>query len=106
MSTWMPALLASWSLTNLLGNANSWIQVTGGLLLVLMGTAGIIWAGARIWQRLVTPTKGSGAPVSLPKTLALLFVSGALAAGGWQLMSTVSSGGEQTIMDIGSASSL
>lgn len=92
---------AAWDLTSFLENAKSQFQLWGGLLLMLLGVAGLIWSGVVSVKKLWAPPQTAGQQQSWG-TIALLFLlGGALATGGWSFMSTVGSGGQQTIEDLG-----
>ncbi|MFE4834438.1 hypothetical protein ACFRAU_07130 [Arthrobacter sp. NPDC056691] len=91
---------AAWDIASFLENAKTQIQLWGGLLLMLLGAVGLVWGGVLLIRKLMAnpqsgPQQGWG-------TIALLIlVGGALGTGGWQLMSTIGSGGQQTIEDLG-----
>ena len=99
-------ILAARDLLGFLGGTKSYAAVIGGGLLTLLGVVGVIWAGIQIMRRLMTLHKGDGPPINLGLQIVLLFVGGALATGGLALMLTVSSGGEQTIKELGGGAAL
>jgi hypothetical protein len=92
---------AAWDLTSFLDNAKSQIQTWGGALLMLLGAVGLVWGGVLLIRKLIANPQTSGQQSSWGTIALLILVGGALATGGWQLVSTVGSGGQQTIEDLG-----
>lgn len=96
---------AAWDLRAFLTNAKSYITDAGGLLLMLIGTAALIWGGIRLVQKLMAGQQG-GAQISWATIILLILVGGALMTGGISLMTTVGGGGETTIRDLGGGAAL
>lgn len=93
-----PLITANWDLRTFLSNATEYISQAGGLLLALLGAAGIVWGGVLLIKKLMS---GQQDQTSWAKIIMLVLIGGALFAGGWTLMSTIASGGQTTILDIG-----
>ncbi len=91
---------AAWDLTSFLLNAKSQIQLWGGLLLMLLGAVGLVWGGVLLIKKLMANPQ-SGQQQGWGTIALLILVGGALGTGGWSLISTVGSGGQQTITDLG-----
>ncbi|NEA20720.1 hypothetical protein [Streptomyces halstedii] len=92
---------AAWDLTSFLQNAKSQIQLWGGLLLMLLGAAGLVWGGVLLLKKLMANPQSAGNQQGWGTVALLILVGGALATGGWSLISTIGSGGQQTITDLG-----
>lgn len=91
--------LADWDIKSFLEGATQYIKDAGGLLLILMGVVAVIWGGIKLVKKLMG---GQGAQQESWLMIgALIIVGGALATGGWTLMSNISSGGQTTIEDLG-----
>ncbi|MEV7953031.1 hypothetical protein [Streptomyces sp. NPDC088141] len=91
---------AAWDLTSFLTNAKGQIQLWGGLLLMLIGAAGLVWGGVLLIKKLMGGQQ-HGQGHGWGQIALLILVGGALGTGGWSLISTVGSGGQQTITDLG-----
>lgn len=91
---------AAWDLLSFLGNAKTWVQTAGGALLALLGAVALVWGGVLLVKKLManpqTSQQTSWVTIGL-----LIIVGGALLTGGWTLIATVGSGGQQTIEDLG-----
>lgn len=96
---------AAWDLKTFLTNAKTYITDAGGLLLMLVGTAALIWGGVRLVQKLMAGQQG-GAQISWATILLLILAGGALMTGGISLMTTIGGGGETTIRDLGGGAAL
>ncbi|MET9656333.1 hypothetical protein [Streptomyces sp. NPDC006510] len=92
---------AAWDLTNFLLNAKSQIQQWGGLLLMAFGAAGLVWGGVLGIKKLMANPQSANQQSSWGTIALLILVGGALGTGGWSLVSTIGSGGQQTITDLG-----
>lgn len=92
---------AAWDLTSFLTNAKSQIQLWGGLLLMLLGAVGLVWGGVLLIKKLMANPQSAGQQQGWGTIALLILVGGALGTGGWALISTVGSGGQQTITDLG-----
>ncbi|MFD7668109.1 hypothetical protein [Streptomyces sp. NPDC059788] len=92
---------AAWDLTSFLQNAKSQIQLWGGLLLMLIGAASLVWGGVLLLKKLMANQQTAGQQQSWGTIALLILVGGGLATGGWTLISTIGSGGQQTITDLG-----
>lgn len=96
---------AAWDLMSFLQNAKSYIQSAGGALLMLLGAVGLVWGGVLLIKKLM------GNPQTSQQTgwgtiVLLILVGGALGTGGWNLISTVGSGGQTTIMELGGGTAI
>lgn len=92
---------AAWDLTSFLQNAKSQIQTWGGGLLMLLGAVGLVWGGVLLIKKLMANPQSAGQQQGWGTIALLILVGGALGTGGWALISTVGSGGQQTITDLG-----
>ncbi|WP_434598443.1 hypothetical protein [Streptomyces sp. A5-4] len=92
---------AAWDLTSFLQNAKSQIQLWGGLLLMLLGAVGLVWGGVLLIKKLMANPQSAGNQQGWATIALLILVGGALGTGGWSLISTIGSGGQQTITDLG-----
>ncbi|MFE7117083.1 hypothetical protein ACFU99_16890 [Streptomyces sp. NPDC057654] len=92
---------AAWDLTSFLKNAKSQIQLWGGLLLMLVGVAAMVWGGVLLLRKLMANPQSAGHQQGWGTIALLILVGGALSGGGWSLISTVGSGGQKTITDLG-----
>ncbi|MGW0577106.1 hypothetical protein ACWD25_14280 [Streptomyces sp. NPDC002920] len=92
---------AAWDLTSFLQNAKSQVQLWGGLVLMLFGAVGMVWGGVLLIKKLMANPQSAGQQQSWLMIALLILVGGALGTGGWSLISTVGSGGQQTITDLG-----
>lgn len=91
---------AAWDVKSFLENAKTYIQTVGGLLLMTLGAAGLIWGGVRLIQKLMGGQQ-HGQGDGWGRIVALILIGGALGTGGWTLISAVGSGGQTTIEDLG-----
>jgi uncharacterized SAM-binding protein YcdF (DUF218 family) len=94
---------AAWDLTSFLQNAKSQVQLWGGLLLMLLGAVGLIWGGVVLIRKLMANPQSANQLPGWGTIALLILVGGALGTGGWSLISTIGSGGQQTITDLGGA---
>ncbi|MFF3697296.1 hypothetical protein [Streptomyces sp. NPDC002221] len=92
---------AAWDLTSFLQNTKTQIQLWGGLLLMLIGAAGLVWGGVLLIRKLMANPQSGGQQQSWGTIALLILVGGALGSGGWSLISTIGSGGQKTITDLG-----
>ncbi|MGW2984303.1 hypothetical protein [Streptomyces goshikiensis] len=92
---------AAWDLTSFLQNSKSQIQLWGGLLLMVLGTVGLVWGGLLLVKKLMASPQSAGNQQGWGTIALLILVGGALGTGGWSLISTIGSGGQQTITDLG-----
>ncbi|QXV62912.1 hypothetical protein [Amycolatopsis sp. TNS106] len=92
---------AAWDLTSFLENAKSQVQTWGGLGLMLLGVVGLVWGGVLLIRKLMANPQTSGHQTSWVTIALLIVVGGAIAGGGWELISTVGSGGQKTIEELG-----
>lgn len=92
---------AAWDLSSFLENARAQVQVWGGLVLMLMGAAALVWGGVLLLKKLWANPQTASQQAGWGTIAALIIVAGALGTGGWQFIETVGSGGQQTIEDLG-----
>lgn len=92
---------AAWDVGTFLSNATKVIQRWGGLLIMLIGTAMLIWAAVKVGQKLMAGPQSQGQQTGWGGILLLVIVGGGLAGGGWSLMNTLGSGGKKSILDLG-----
>jgi hypothetical protein len=92
---------AAWDLTTLLQNAKAQTQLWGGLVLMLLGAAGLVWGGVQLIRKLMASQQGASQLPGWGRVALLIMIGGAISTGGWQLVSTVGSGGQKTIEDLG-----
>lgn len=87
-----------WDIGSFLTNSATQLRTWGNILIVLIGVALIIWSAVQIARGLMTKNSQQ---VSWPKNIIMLIVGGAFVAGGFALMSTLASGGKDTIVGLG-----
>ncbi|MEU7156136.1 hypothetical protein AB0A98_06780 [Streptomyces chrestomyceticus] len=92
---------AAWDLTSFLQNAKSQIQLWGGLLLMLLGAVGLVWGGVLLVKKLMANPQSANQQQNWGTIALLILVGGGLGTGGWSMVSTIGSGGQQTITDLG-----
>lgn len=93
--------VAAWDLMSLLSNTKTMVQTGGGLLLMLMGTAGLVWGGVLLIKKLMTHGQQGAQQHNWAMILILIIVGGAFAVGGFSLIQQIGSGGQKTITDLG-----
>lgn len=90
---------SNWDLTTFLENALSttkgWIS---GALMIL----GLIAVAVAVYRIVAALMSQGQKPLNLGQNLALFVIGGALLAGGFALLETISQGGTKTIEDLGS----
>ncbi|MFJ6484194.1 MULTISPECIES: hypothetical protein [unclassified Streptomyces] len=94
---------AAWDLTSFLTNAKSQVQLWGGSVLMLLGVVGLVWGGVLLIKKLMANPQSAGQQQGWGTIALLILVGGALSTGGWTLISTIGSGGQKTITDLGGA---
>ncbi|MFD2794668.1 hypothetical protein ACFS27_14010 [Promicromonospora vindobonensis] len=92
---------AAWDLTSFLENAKAQVQQWGGLVLMLLGAAALVWGGVLLLKKLWANPQTASQQAGWGTIAALIIFAGALGTGGWQFIETVGSGGQQTIEDLG-----
>ncbi|MFG1858916.1 hypothetical protein ACGFJT_44275 [Actinomadura geliboluensis] len=92
--------VAAWDLKSFLENAKSYVQTVGGVLLMLLGAAGLVWGGVLLIRKLMGNQQQSHQH-GWSQIIMLVLVGGALGTGGWQLISAIGSGGQTTIEELG-----
>lgn len=95
---------AAWDLGSFLDNATGTIQGWGGSLLILLGCVGVIWGGVLLIMKLTASPQKEQQQAGWGKIALLILVGGALFTGGFEIIRTISSGGETTIRDLGEGS--
>ena len=93
--------VGAWDLMSLLSNTKTMVQTGGGLLLMLMGTAGLVWGGVLLIKKLMSHGQQGAQQHSWAMILILIMVGGAFAVGGFSLIQQIGSGGQKTITDLG-----
>jgi uncharacterized membrane protein len=91
---------AAWDLESFLNNARTYTENIGGLILMLLGAVALIWGGVQLVKKLMGNPQTSQ-QINWGTVALLIIVGGALFTGGFSLMKTVGSGGEETINDLG-----
>lgn len=99
--TGLISTLMEWDLTSFLSNATSQLKVWGGAFIILLGVAMIVVGVYQLAKGLISHGKTQ---VNWFIVVALIIAGGALAAGGWALVSDIASGGKKTIEDLGNSS--
>ena len=94
------AVSAAWDLRSFFENAKTYVQGIGGGLLMLMGAVGLVWGGVLLIRKLLGGQQHGGQH-GWTQIIMLILVGGALGTGGWTLVSTVGSGGQTTIQELG-----
>lgn len=92
----MPTL--AWDIGTFLQNATKTIKQWGSYLIILIGVVLIIVAVWQIAKGLISHGKGQ---TNWAVAIIMLVIGGALMAGGFGLVSTIASGGGQTINELG-----
>lgn len=87
----------AWDLGSFFKNAAERAKEWGGAFLVLIGIIAVIVAVYQIVSGLISDRK----QISWLKVIALLFIGGALIAGGWGFVASVADGGSKTINELG-----
>lgn len=98
--TFPGGVTAAWDIKNLLTNSTNWLKTVGGLFLILLGTAALIWACV-LWVKKLMANKQNDPGAPWVKIGLLFIVGGALASGGYALASSIGSGGQTTIEQLG-----
>lgn len=96
-------VMLSWDLTSFLSNATDAIKNWGNYLIIGMGVALIIWGAVKLAIGLMSHGKQ---PVNWVVIILMFIIGGALAFGGYALMSTIASGGKTTIEELGGSTIL
>lgn len=91
----------AFDILSFLSNATEFIKKIGGYVVILAGFIMIIVAIVQIAKGLASGGKGQ---VNWVMSIGCLLVGGALAFGGWNLVTAVANGGSQTIKDMGTGS--
>lgn len=91
-------VMLSWDIGNFLQNSKSTLITWGDYLMMLIGVILVIVAVYQLAKKFIAPQSAPGGWV-MP--IVMLIIGGALLVGGWALISDISSGGEQTIRDLG-----
>lgn len=92
---------AAFDIGTFLKNATSTLQGWGVSLLILLGCVGIVWAGVLLILKLTASPQKEQQQAGWGKIALLLLVGGALFTGGFNIVQTVSSGGQRSIEDLG-----
>lgn len=91
---------AAWDLLSAIKNATNYLQGIFGLVIVAMGVIGLgvgaVLASLKIWGSQQMRQKLSWGNIG-----AAIIVGGAMMIGGWPLIASVGSGGQQTIEELG-----
>jgi hypothetical protein len=90
----------AWDLKSFIDNTSDYVKVVGGALLMLMGTVALI-AGGIFGLTKLFGNQQHGQGKKWWQIGALILLGGAFAAGGFSLISTIGSGGQKTIEDLG-----
>ena len=91
-------LYGAWDIANFLKNLLKKVQDWGGLLVMAMGAAGVVWGFIQAIIGLISHGKK---PTNWLVIIALIVVGGALMVGGWNLMNSIAEGGRTTINELG-----
>lgn len=81
-----------------LGNATEFVKNIGSYVVILAGFVMIIVAIVQIAKGLASGGKGQ---VNWVMSISCLLVGGALAFGGWAMVTNIANGGQKTIKDMG-----
>ena len=93
------ALVADWDLKSFLVNATIYIKFIGGLVIVLLGTAAVVWGAYKFFAKLFGGQ--SAAQTSWVTVALLIIIGGAAMAGGGSLVFGIAEGGKTTIEELG-----
>lgn len=88
-----------WDLKSFLENSTDYLKLVGGLLIALIGLAGVIWAAVKIIGKLMGAQ--SAQQTSWGLVITLFIVGGAMMVGGGALVFDIAAGGQQTVRDMG-----
>lgn len=100
----IPLPSAAWDIGSFLQNATGTIQGWGGSLLILFGCIGLIWGAVLVTLKLIASPQKEQQQAGWGKIALLVLVGGALFTGGFNIVQTVGSGGQQTIEELGGGS--
>lgn len=92
---------AAWDVESFLENAKSKLEEWGGLGIMLIGTAVLVWFAVKLAMKIMASPQNQQQQTSWGMLAVGLVVGGALSLGGWSLISEVGSGGQQTVEDLG-----
>lgn len=87
-----------WDLQSFLENSQSYAAILGNAFLLLLGTVAIIYGGYLLIKKLMAGQQNQDSWV---KIVLLIIIGGMLFVSGFDLLSTIASGGQQTITDLG-----
>lgn len=90
---------ADWDLISAINNAANYLGLIGGALVILLGTALLIWAVILAVKKFMStqPTQDGWG-----KIIVMVIVAGAIGSvGGWALVKAISGGGKKTVEDLG-----
>lgn len=96
----------NWDVGTFLENAQTTIHEWGNLLLLLLGTIMMVWAGVLIFKKLTATQQTEGQQAGWFKIALLLLIGGALMAVGFSIMADLGSGGATSIGELGKGSML
>lgn len=99
--TQLPAA-AGWDLVSFLKNAADYAKIAGGALVTLIGVVAVVWGAVLLVKKFMSEQSRD----SWLKIIALMLIGGAIVASGAAIIWTVTSGGQQTIEDLGGGSIL
>lgn len=91
-------VLLDFDILSFLGNATEYVKKIGSYVVILAGFIMIIVAIVQIAKGLASGGKGQ---VNWVMSIGCLLVGGALAFGGWTMVTNIANGGQQTIKQMG-----
>lgn len=92
---------AAWDVGSFLENLKSKGEEWGGLALMFFGVVLLLAFAFKLGTKLLANQQNQGQQASWMTIGLLLLFGGALTTGGWNLISEVGSGGQQTVEDLG-----
>lgn len=96
---------AAWDLKSFLSNAKDYTEVIGGSFLMLLGVIALIVGGTYLVMKL-WGSQQSGQKHGWGQIIMLIIIGGALSSVGLNLMTTIGSGGNKTITDLGGGTAI
>ena len=91
---------AAWDLVSFFTNAKSYVTVLGGGFITLVGLIVLIVAVVFVAKKFLSGQQ-AGPGESWVKIVIMILVGGALMTGGIVLLTTLASGGQKTVTDLG-----
>lgn len=89
---------SGWELITMLTNAGEYLKTVGGQVVIILGICILIYGAVQVVSAIWGRQGGGGAWL---KALLAFVVGGAFMIGGWQIITNISQGGNDTINQLG-----